>query len=170
MRELNIAVLAHRFRLLARHPAFRRDSREERVEALIADMSLRSMFDLLQVVEADATDRMCGYAVSVLAEKSNEMTLDVLGALDPDRVVGLFYALPESRRSAVLRTSASWSHHVNAVRHTMPDALDFIEESSDGGLLDDVPLDGQDGFGRAVVDLLRNANGHVPAESPAAGR
>lgn len=86
------------------------------------------------------------------------MTLDVLGALDPDRVVGLFYALPEARRSPVLRKSASWSHHVRGVESAMPGALAMVEQMTGELMLDSIDLEEQDAYSRAVADMLREAN------------
>lgn len=63
---------------------------------------------------ADDIDRMCAHAVRVLSERPSPPLFDVLGMLDPERVVAMYFALPKRRRFIALRDPV-WAWQVQQV-------------------------------------------------------
>lgn len=123
-REFRIALLARRYRLLARRPELLAAKRTDRLARALPDDAPGplSLLDAMLVVGAGELDRMCGYAVRVLARKGVQTTelLDVLGALDPDHICAIYYALPDARRKAITRDPV-WAHHVHKIEQAMAD-------------------------------------------------
>lgn len=64
-----------------------------------------SVLDAVLVSQTGQLDILCAYAVAMLRRPAarNAEVLDLLGMLDPDRIVGIYYALPEDRRHILTR-------------------------------------------------------------------
>ncbi|MDX6699589.1 MAG: hypothetical protein QOE65_2986 [Solirubrobacteraceae bacterium] len=109
-----IALFARRFALLARRPDLDSEDVTHRV-AVATDPSPvpLNLLDAVQAAGAGDADRLCTNAVRMLRRggPGKAAVLDLLGVLEPDRLVGIYYALPEDRRAAVLSDPA-WAHHV----------------------------------------------------------
>ena len=56
------------------------------------------------VIGASELDRLCVSAVATIAAGRRRLALllDVLGNLDPDRILAMYWALPPDRREAVM--------------------------------------------------------------------
>jgi hypothetical protein len=61
--------------------------------------------DATLVHQAGELDILCGYAVALLSRPAGRTAelLDLLGMLDPDHLLAVYFALPEDRRHAVMR-------------------------------------------------------------------
>ncbi len=112
-RAFNIALRARLYRLLAERHEFSRADRGERIDVTSAEALPLPMsrLDSTLVEQADELDRLCGYAVRMLGRHRNAAVLDLLGMLDGDRIVALYYALPPARRHATLGDS-TWAYYV----------------------------------------------------------
>jgi hypothetical protein len=131
-RAIEVALWARRFRLLAERVELLREDAEERFAAATDRRSSGALnrIDTAQIAAADELDRMCGYAVRVLSapgSRGSRALLDVLGVLDPDRICGMYYALPPDRRDVVLRDYV-WAYHVERIKREMPAALAIVDE------------------------------------------
>jgi hypothetical protein len=131
-RVFKVAALARGYALLARRPEFWTSDVSERLAHGTSDdgPGRLSAFDSIMVAQSGPIDRVCAYAVVVLSRKGGRTTevLDVLGMLDPDRLVAIYYALPEQRREVVLRDPA-WAYHLHqAPRAQIAAALRDLEE------------------------------------------
>lgn len=111
-----IALMARLFRLLADRPEFLTTNVGSRIDAAWTTSAPGSLpaLDRWLVTQAGELDRLCGYAVAKLRSSAPPVLLDVLGLLDPERIVAIYYAMPEDRRSAVLRDGA-WGYYVGRV-------------------------------------------------------
>lgn len=63
------------------------------------------------ILHAGELDRLCAHAVCILARRAHAPVLDVLGALNPERLIAVYYALPQHRR-AVVRRDPAWAYHI----------------------------------------------------------
>ena len=99
------------------------------------------------VIGASELDRLCASAVATIAAGRRPLgvLLDVLGNLDPDRILAMYWALPPERREAVM-SDPVWAYHV----HRSPDLRD--EEANIRDLIDETPTSGI-GYALARVDL-----------------
>ena len=143
---------ARRFALLARRPEFLLD-RSTRAEHALADdvpPGALHLLDAAMVIEASELDRLCASAVAAIAagRRPLALLLDVLGNLDPDRILAMYWALPSERREAVM-SDPVWAYHVNR----SPDLRD--EEANVRDLIDETPTSGI-GYALARVDLARD--------------
>ncbi len=131
-RALNIALLARLYRLLADRPEFLCRERVDRIDRTGADALPLPMtvLDTTSVERAGELDRMCGYAVRVLRAGASKSLLDVLGMLEPDRIVAMYYALPAERRRSVLRDGA-WVYQVAHAPEGIEDAEREVAELAD---------------------------------------
>jgi hypothetical protein len=137
MDTLEVAMLARLYRLLADRPEFQRSDLGERIEATSDPEVPLGGLDRVLIEKSTELDRLCGYAVAKLSRgcKTAEL-LDVLGTLDPARIVAMYYALPRDRRRLIEKDPA-WSYFVaNA-----PDGIEEVEfRLDDFDLKDEVPL------------------------------
>jgi hypothetical protein len=115
-RAFKIATLAHGYALLARRPELWTNNVGERITRATSDEGpgRLSAFDAILVAQSGSIDRLCAYAVVVLSRKGGRTSelLDVLGMLDADRVLAIYYALPDDRRAVVARDNA-WAFHIS---------------------------------------------------------
>jgi hypothetical protein len=111
MSAANVAFLARRFRLLADRPEWMLAHREELIERMLDRAVAVSELDRTLILHATELDRLCAYAVRVLSKRSAKLLVDVLGVLNPDRIVAMYFALPVRRRGFMLRDPA-WGYHV----------------------------------------------------------
>lgn len=123
-RATSIAFLARRYRLLSERPEYLTDDRAEVIERLLAAQVTVSELDRTLILHASALDLFCAYAVRSLMSRAPVAVLDILGALGGDRVVAMFYALPERRR-AVVRRDPVWGYYI---AHAPKDLSDTIAE------------------------------------------
>ncbi len=86
-----------------------------------------SRLDSTLIEQADELDRLCGYAVRMLGRHRNAAVLDLLGMLDGDRIVALYYALPPARRHATLGDS-TWAYYVGRAPEDTDDALAAVAD------------------------------------------
>src|SRR4051812_46918347 len=93
------------YRLLARRPEFLTHDADTRLDAAW-DVGGVPVLDRNMLRRARELDRLCGYAVRKLQNRTSASVLDVLGVLDPLRIVAMYYALPRERRVSVLRDPA----------------------------------------------------------------
>jgi hypothetical protein len=101
------------------------------------------VLDRWLITQATELDEMCGYAVAKLRKMAAAPLLDVLGVLDPERIVAMYYVLPERRRSAVLR-DGFWAYHVGrADLDAVAEALADWDEMPDLLVPDDMPHEAQ---------------------------
>ncbi len=114
-RAYRIALLARAYQLLARRPElWSRDCGERVRHALTDDGPGRlSALDAVLVFQTGKLDVLCAYAAAMLLRPGarNAEVLDLLGVLDADRIVAIYYALPEERRGVVTRDPV-WAYHV----------------------------------------------------------
>jgi len=127
--EVNIAMWARLFRVLADRPDYLRHDLGERIErtAATASPSL-SPVDADLIAIASELDLLCGYAVSLLRSKASGSVLDLLGMLSPERLAAVALALPESRRETILRRDPVWARAVAAID---PDTLEAANQLAD---------------------------------------
>ena len=111
MSSANIGFLTRRFQLLAERPELMVTDRAALIERMLGMAVPLSELDRTLALHAGELDRLCAHAVRVLRERSAKPLLDVLGVLDPDRIVAMYFALPPKRRVAALRDPA-WAYHV----------------------------------------------------------
>jgi hypothetical protein len=140
---------ARRLALLAPRPEFLLD-RRMRVERALADdvpPGPLHLLDAAMVIGASELDRLCGYAVATIAASRQPLAvlLDVLGNLDPDRILAMHWALPPDRREAVM-SDPVWAHHV----HRSPDLRE--EEANIRDLIDETPTS-EIGYALARIDV-----------------
>lgn len=141
-RAFAIATAARLYRLLADRPEFIREDRGERIDLTCPDalpMPL-SVFDAVLVERAGELDRLCGYAVRMLRRGRSAAVLDLLGTLDADRLLAIYYALPADRRRRVLDDGV-WSYYVGREPDDMDDALAEVAELAEDAT-DAEPLPG----------------------------
>lgn len=113
---LGIALKARLYRLVADRPEFLTTDVGARLDAAWTSDAPGSLalIDRIGVAGMTEVDRLCAYAVAKLRGAASGAVLDVLGMLDPERLVAMFYALPQERRQVVLRDGA-WAFYVNRV-------------------------------------------------------
>lgn len=132
-RALNIALRTRQFGLLADYPDAAVESRGERIERTMEPYRPAGLCDLdEQLIErAGELDRLCGYAVRTLRDKAQTSLLDLLASLGADRIVAMYYALPEPRRRAVVKRDAAWAFHVMRAPERMDTAFERVEQFAD---------------------------------------
>jgi hypothetical protein len=140
---------ARRFALLARRPEFLLDRRTRAEYALADDVppGALHLLDAAMVIGASELDRLCASAVAIITAGKRPLSplLDVLGHLDPDRILAMYWALPPERREAVM-TDPVWAYHV----HRSPDLRD--EEANIRDLIDETPTS-EVGYSLARADV-----------------
>lgn len=110
-RATRIAMLARLYLLLGKHPEYLTANTGERIDrALDAPIPLNAV-DKTLLMAATEIDRVCGYTVMLLRGQTSKPLLDALGVMDPDRIVAMYYALPDRRREIVKRDPA-WAYHI----------------------------------------------------------
>jgi hypothetical protein len=107
-----IALWVRLYRLLSERPEYLIADAGERIERLIDARLAMSEYDRQLVMGAGELDRLCGHAVRKLGKHAPGAVLDVLGVLDPDRLLAMYHALPNGRRASVRRDPA-WSYHID---------------------------------------------------------
>jgi hypothetical protein len=118
-RAQRIACFAHAYRLLARRPELWTHDRRARLAHAAGEHATcpYSLLDTVLVTQAGELDILCAYAVTLIrtSGRRREM-LDLLGILDPDRIVAIYYALPNERRSTV-RGDPVWAYQLQRAPH-----------------------------------------------------
>jgi hypothetical protein len=130
-RATRIAMLARLYMLLGKHPEYLTANTGERIDrALEAPMPLNGV-DKTLLMAATEIDRVCGHTVMVLRGQTSKPLLDALGVMDPDRIIAMYYALPDRRREIVKRDPA-WAYHINnapeGLAEVMAETQDWIKE------------------------------------------
>lgn len=110
---LAVAMHARLFRLLASRPELRHPDSVRRAESACDDQppGHLCLLDRVLVVRASELDQLCGYAVALLNRSAPAAVLDLLGVLSPERMLGIYFALPAERRDCV-RRDGPWAYHV----------------------------------------------------------
>jgi hypothetical protein len=120
-------MLARLYLLLGKHPEYLTANTGERIDrAMDASVPVNGI-DKTLLMAATEIDRLCGHTVMVLRGQASKPLLDALGVLDPDRIVGMYYALPDHRREAVKR-DAAWAYHIE---HAPEDLDQVLSETQD---------------------------------------
>jgi hypothetical protein len=106
-----IAFLARRYRLLSERPEYLTGTHGQRIELLLK--SGLGELDRTLILYTSAIDRLCGHLVTLLRTESDTPSalLDAFGVMDPDRIVAVYYALPDGRREEV-RSDPVWAYHI----------------------------------------------------------
>jgi hypothetical protein len=130
-RATRIALLARLYMLLGKHPEYLTASTGERIDrALEAPVPLNGV-DKTLLMAATEIDRVCGHTVMVLRGQTSKPLLDALGVMDPDRIVAMYFALPDRRREVVRRDPA-WAYHIEhapeGLAEVMAGTEDWIKE------------------------------------------
>jgi hypothetical protein len=119
-RAYEIALLARAYRILARRPELWTHDRAERVRHALNDdgPGRLSALDAVLAFQTGKLDVLCAYAVAKLRRpgERNASVLDLLGMLDPNRIVAIYYALPDERRHVATRDPV-WAYHVGNAPH-----------------------------------------------------
>jgi hypothetical protein len=118
---------------MARRPEFLNATEQERpARAFSGEAIPLVLLDAALVAEVSEVDRLCAYAVRTLQGSGQKAALlDVLGMLEPDRIVAMYYALPPKRREAV-RNDFAWNYYVAEVEAEMPDAIWDVTSLAEG--------------------------------------
>ena len=166
---LGVALYARLYRLLADRPEFQTadtGARLDKALTLDAPGSL-PLLDRVMIARATGTDLMCGYAVAKLRRVKSAALLDVLGMLDPQQVVAMYYALPSGRRS-VLLSDPAWAYHVQRVDPAaVAEATAYWDDVPALTPPDDMSPAAQADWFRAARAAERKGAGLAPALSPA---
>lgn len=125
-RATRIAMLARLYVLLGKHPQYMTSNTGERIDRSLSASVTLGELDKTLLMAATEIDRLCGHTVMVLRGQMSTALLDALGVLDPDRIIAMFYALPDRRRKVVLR-DPSWAYHIEHEPPGMADVLDATE-------------------------------------------
>jgi hypothetical protein len=123
-RSYRIAFMARRCRLLNERPEYLTANRAELIERMLAAQVAVGEFDRGLLLHTSELDRLCGHAVRSLGRSAPGAVLDVLGALHPDRLVAMYYALPDGRRASVRRDPA-WAYQIE---HAPPGTAEAVAE------------------------------------------
>lgn len=129
-RAYKIAFLARRYRLLSERVELLTPDRAELVERILASPVTIGEFDRSVILHTNELDRLCAHAVRALSQRASTPVLDVLGVLDADRLVAMYYALPESRRAAV-RRDVAWSYNVEQAPEGIAEAIADVERKAE---------------------------------------
>ena len=122
-RGTNIAFKARLYMLLGKYPEYLIADPAERIDrALDAPIALGSL-DLTLLAGATEIDRVCAHTVMVLRGEACKPLLDALGVMDPDRIVAMYYALPDYRRESV-KNDVAWAFHVGNAPEGVGDVID----------------------------------------------
>jgi hypothetical protein len=166
-RGTRIAMLARLYMLLGKHPEYLTANTGERIDrALEASIPLNGV-DKTLLMAATEIDRVCGHTVMLLRGQASKPLLDALGVMDPDRIVAMYYALPDRRREIVRRDPA-WAYHIDhapeGLAEVMSDTQDWIREcdrfEADAARLDaTVPAAVSNRLKRAERVMLRHQAG-----------
>ena len=131
-RAMAVAMLARRYTVLADRPALSEPDRDARIDRTLGlDAYDRPLLDMAQVVGADDLDLMCGQAVRVLRKHCRADVLEVfeiLGALDPERLLGIAFALPADTRESIRQRNAVWGWWIQQVDAEMPAACAAVAD------------------------------------------
>jgi hypothetical protein len=132
VRAWTIAANARRYALIARRPEFQSPDREVRVAHALAEEppGPLHLFDAAMVIGASELDRFCGYAVAVLSLGGAGMArlLDALGVLDDERVVAIYFALPDEARDKVVRMNGVFAVTAARVESAFREAETQLED------------------------------------------
>lgn len=126
-RATRIAMLARLYLLLGKHPEYMTANAGERIDrALDAPVPLNGL-DRTLLAAATEIDRVCGYTVMLLRGQTSKPLLDALGVMDSDRIVAMYYALPDRRRE-IVRRDPVWAYHIE---HQPEGLADVMSETKD---------------------------------------
>jgi hypothetical protein len=163
--EVAVEIAAHtrRFTLLADRPDLLYPEPGQRAERVLAD-DTKAPLDKMLVAGASDSDLVCAAAVAMLRQvvPKPEPILSLLSVLPAERLLGIYYALPEDRREQCEEDDV-WAYHL---RHA-PDGIEFAQEAlADIAVVDlaDVPeqaLGPDEGaaFRRVTQRLMRESLG-----------
>jgi hypothetical protein len=124
-RSARIAMLARLYVLLSEHPEYMTDDVGARIDRSLSAPVPLGFADQTLLMAATEIDRFCGYTVAMLRSQSSKLLIDALGVLDPDRILAIYYALPDRRRKSVL-SDAAWNYHVQNQPPELPGVLEAI--------------------------------------------
>lgn len=126
-RATRIAMLARLYLLLGKHTEYMTADVGERIDrALEAPIPLNAL-DKTLLMAATEIDRVCGYTVMLMRGETSKPLLDALGVMDPDRIVAMYYALPDRRRE-IVRRDPVWAYHIE---HAPEGLADVMSETKD---------------------------------------
>lgn len=128
--EVNVALWARLYRVLADRNEYMREDPGERIDRTAPNVaSCLSEVDAELAGRATELDRLCGYAVRLLRKNVAAPVIDLLGIVRDDRLAAIAYALPEDRRRAIVRRDPVWARAVAAFDpETMADVEDLAAE------------------------------------------
>lgn len=165
---LAIAMHARLFRLLANRPELRHPDAVHRAESACDDQppGHLCLLDRVLVVRADELDQLCGYAVALLARAAPAPVLDLLGVLTPERMLGIYFALPAERRDCV-RRDGPWAYHVaRADAQAVAKAQAWWDELPTLHPSTDLSPQAQDGMRRFIRRMHLGEAERLKAKSP----
>jgi hypothetical protein len=174
-RGFRIAVYARLYMLLGKYPEYLTAKTGERIDrALDAPIALNG-FDLTLLMAATEIDRVCAHTVMVLRDERSKGLLNALGVMDPDRIVAMYYALPNGRRE-VVRQDPAWAYHIDHAPEGMPERIDDVAGWCDdwdrtaahrSRLAANVPVALLERINRAERVMLRHQAGLPTGATPA---
>lgn len=166
-RATRISLLARLYMLLGKHPEYLTANTGERIDRALESPIPLNGVDKTLLMAATEIDRVCGHTVMVLRGQTSRPLLDALGVMDPDRIVAMYYALPDRRREVVRRDPA-WAYHIEhapeGLAEVMAETQDWIKEcdrfEADAARLDvSVPAAVSDRLKRAERVMLQHQAG-----------
>jgi hypothetical protein len=123
-RTTRIAMLARLYVLLGRHPEFMTTNTGELHDRVVDSPVPLNCVDKTLIMGATEVDRLCAHTVMVLRGQMSKPLLDAIGVMDPDRIVAMYFALPNRRRAQV-KQDAAWAYHVE---HAPPEMAEVLRE------------------------------------------
>ncbi len=164
-RAADIAIQSRRFRVLSQHPEIRYAKPADRAK-YVSSNAAWNYLDVILVGSATESDVICAEAIvqisdSLEAERmggddSDDVfaRLDLLSLLSPDRLIAIYYALPEGDR-AVCSSHYVWASHLNEA----PDEVGlYLEEIASLGIRQrdfGIPLDIDEDIAEDYAEFTR---------------
>jgi hypothetical protein len=110
-RGAEVALMARRSQLLAARPELLYAARPERAERALRPDDGRHPLDVILLAGSSDLDTICAAAVARLARRYSADLVAVVGALPPDYLLAVHYALPMENRRPCGRDEV-WAYHV----------------------------------------------------------
>jgi hypothetical protein len=104
----------------------------ERIDRILEAPIALNGVDQTLLMAATEIDRLCAHTVMLLRGRSGRQLLAALGILDPDRIVAMYYALPDNRRE-VVRKDEAWGYHIDHAPEGLAEVL-----SAENGFLNEM--------------------------------
>lgn len=165
----SVALNARLYGLLAARPELLRRDTGERIDVAWTDDAPGSLvlLDRVLVVRATELDQLCGYAVLRLSKAAVGPVLDVLGTLDPHRLLGIYFAVPEPRRAHLVRDGV-WAYYASRIdAAAVASASAALDDLPDGLVPADMPEEARQDYQRFVRESERMRAGLPHDLSPA---